>query len=392
MRTKKRFDLSTLTKFFAVVLAGTLIAAACGGDDSDGDASSESSQSSESSSGAAGEVALGNLGSPSDFQDVTEFCGTEELTIGLADGFQNSWRQIALAELEAEAAKCSNIKEVIYTNAQGDTQKLLTDIDAMVSQGVDILITFPDAGDAMLPTLRDAEAAGTTVVIWATTTLGGELGVDYSVVASDVEKENGRTWATWMVDALDGEGNVIFLGGTPGNPTSLAEAEGIREVFDEHPGMVLLEGPVDTNWDVAETQRVTGGLLTQYDQIDGVISDFGAASVGGIRAFQAADRPLPPWATNDSNELGCLFHEVTDDEPDFQLATVSGRNWLVRLGLRKGLAVHNGIASSEPALVQLPLFEDTLNSLDAQCNTDLPPDAILSSQLTLDELTAIFEG
>lgn len=386
---------SKLTKVFALLLTTALLAAACGGSDSAGSEESDSSEdsSAESTEGAgAGEVALNNLGSPDDFQSVTDFCGDEELTIGLADGYQNSWRQIALAELEAEAAKCPNIKEVVYVNAQGDSTKLLTDIDAMVSQGVDIIITFPDFGDAMLPTLREAEEAGTTVVIWATTTLGGEIGTDYSVVASDVEVENGKTWANAMVSALGGEGNVIFLGGTPGNPTSIAEAEGIKEVFAENPGMTLLEGPVDTNWDVAETQKVMAGLLTQYDQIDGIISDFGAASVGAIRAFQAADRPLPAWATNDSNELGCLFHEVTADEPAFSLATISGRNWLIRLGLRKGLAVHNGLASVEPALVQLPLFEDTANGLEAQCNEDLPPDAILSSQLTLDELTAIFEG
>lgn len=367
-------------KLAGLVLVTGLVAASCGDDTSGGDSAGD----------GGGEVAVDNVGTPDEFQDVTEFCGDEDITVGLADGAQNSWRQISRAELEAEAAQCPNIAEVVYSNAQGDTQKLLSDIDAMVAQGVDIIITFPDAGDALLPTLRSAEDAGATVVIWASTTLEGELGTDYSVVASDVEKENGRTWAEWMVEALDGEGDVVFLGGTPGNPASIAEAEGIEEVFDEHPGMTLLEGPVDTNWDVAETQQVMAGLLTQYDEIDGVISDFGAASVGAIRAFEQADRDLVPLATNDSNELGCLYEELSPDEPGFELATVSGRNWLIRLGLRKGLAVHNGIESTEPALVQLPLFEDTINGQDAQCSPDLPPDAILSSELSEDELAELF--
>ena len=111
-------------------------------------------------------------------------------------------------------------------------------------------------------------------------------------------------------------------------------------------------------------------------------------------AFVAAGRQIPLWAAQDANELGCFWQEHKADNPNFQMGNVSGRNWIVRLALRKAVAAVQGIPNDEPSIIELPLVEDSFSSdakLQPACDKGLPPDALLSSGLTTDELKALFK-
>jgi ribose transport system substrate-binding protein len=287
---------------------------------------------------------VGRIGDASELITIDKVCGDKPIRVALVDGFGgNSWRRITRAEFEDEAAKCANIKEIIYVDGQNNPQKTISDLQGLVAQGVEAIVVFPDAGPAMLPAIRQAFKAGTSIVAY-TASPGGTPGQDYVDFIAPNTPNDGASWAQWIADQLGGKGKVVFLGGTPGNLQSQAELEGIQKVFAKYPDIELLGGrPIDTNWDPAETQKVVAGLLTQYPQIDGIISDYGGGSVGGIRAFLTAGRPLPAWAANDANEFACLWYDNKDANPNYKIMTVSSRTWLVRVALRKALAHAQGI-------------------------------------------------
>lgn len=336
------------------------------------------------------------VGKPADMQDMAQFCGTKEIKVALADGYgANSWRKITRAEFEAEAKKCPNITEVRYTDAQGNVQKAISDIQGLVAQEFDVILVFPDGGEAVVRAMRKATAVGAVVIPYMVgPNFPGERGKDFEMVVTESVEANGRVKAQWIADHLKGKGNVIVLGGTPGNPTSAAEAVGWKEVFAKYPDIKVLEGPVTTNWDPAETQRVMSGLLAKYPQIDAVYSDYGLGSMGALRAFVAAGRKVPLWAAQDANELGCFWQEHKADNPDFQMGNVSGRNWIVRLALRKAVAATQGIDNTEPSIIELPLVEDSFSAdpkLQPACDKSLPSDALLSSGLSVEELKALFK-
>jgi ribose transport system substrate-binding protein len=365
------------------VAATTLLAACSTG------APAERSSSEEAVEGQE----IGIVGTQDEIQDISQFCGDEEISVALADGFGgNSWRRITRALFEAEAAKCPNITEVLYTDAQGDTQKAISDINSLVAQGVDVIVTFVDGGEALLPTIQKATAAGVAVVPFVGSP-GGEPGTDYvDFVAEDIATY-GENLARWTIEAMGGEGNLVMLGGIAGNSYSQGVYDGVAAVAAEYPGVTLLEdGPVTTDWEPGKTQQVVAGLLTNYGTIDGVVADYGGGSVGGIRAFIAAGQPLPVWSANDSNEFACLWYEYRDTNPEFQVATESSRNWVVTVALHKGLAAANGILNEEPSIYNLEIIEDSTNpDMAPRCEETLPPDAILSSGLSVEQLSALFE-
>jgi ribose transport system substrate-binding protein len=335
---------------------------------------------------------VGRIGNVDELVTMDKVCGSKPIRVALVDGFGgNSWRRITRAEYEDEAKKCPNIKEVLYSDGQNNPQKTISDIQSLVAQGVEAIVVFPDAGPAMLPAIRAAHKAGVAIVAY-TASPGGKPGMDYLDFIAPNTPSDGATWAKWVAKTLNGQGKVVFLGGTPGNLQSQAELEGIKKVFADYPKIELLGGgPVDTNWDPAETQRVVSGLLTRYPEIDAIISDYGGGSVGGIRAFINAKRPLVPWAANDANEFACLWQENKGANPNYQMMTVSSRTWLVRVALRKAVAKAEGVDDPEPSIVNQPVVEDSTDpKLPPKCDSSLPPDAIFSSQLPADKLKAVF--
>jgi ribose transport system substrate-binding protein len=337
---------------------------------------------------------VGAVGTQDQIEDISRYCGDGPLTVALADGFGgNSWRKITRAVFEAEAAKCPNIEKVLYTDAQGDTQKAISDVNSLVAQGVDVIVTFVDGGEALLPTIRKATQAGVKVVPFVGSP-GGEPGKDYvDFVAEDITTY-GRSLADWTIDAMGGKGNLVMLGGIAGNSYSQGVYDGVKEAAAEHPGVKLLnpDGPISTDWEPGKTQQVVAGLITKYGTIDGIVSDYGGGSVGGIRAFIAADKPLPAWSANDSNEFACLWYDHRKENPTYQVATESSRNWVVAVALHKGLAAANGILNEEPSIYDLQIIEDSRKAdMAPKCEKDLPPDAILSSGLTVDQLEALFQ-
>lgn len=329
------------------------------------------------------DMAPNKKGGIGDMQDISKFCGTKPLKVAYSDGWGgNYWRHITRAEFENEAAKCPNIKEVRYTDGEFKAEKQIADIRGLIAQKFDVIVVFADTGVAQLKVMKQATDAGIAVVPFSTGDAPfGELGTDYTVRVTETQIGLGKMLAEWMVKTLGGKGNVIVQGGTPGNPMTSSQAVGWREVFNNNPGIKVLEGPVDTNWDPALAQKVTAAEIAKYPQIDGMMAE----TTGPIRAFLAAGKPVPAWAGQDLNDLSCLWQDNHASNPTFKLATASAHTWLVRLALRKGLAAANGMANTEPSLIDLPYSEDSTSSdpkLKVKCDKSLPPTAIPSAMLS----------
>lgn len=322
----------------------------------------------------------------------TAFCGTKQITLGIQDGFGvNAWSQASMAAVRSEAAKCPNVKTIVQIG-EGSLQTSITQINSMVAQQANAIVVIPDFGQSELPALRSATQAGVKVVAWAADP-GGTAGQDYLSYVDWSSPSAGTLWAQWMVTALKGKGNVVFIGGPAGNPVTTGQLGSIVKVFAANPGMKLLTGnsswPV-TNWDPATAQQVMSSLLARYPQIDGVISDYGTDALAATRAFTAAGRSLVPIATLDANGLGCLYQQDKSTQTALQLATISSRNWLGRIAARKAIAAAEGVPDNEPSIFNLPLIENSLSgdsALAPVCDSAAPQDVYDSDKITAAQLS-----
>jgi ribose transport system substrate-binding protein len=317
------------------------------------------------------------------------FCGTKPITLGIEDAFGvNAWSQNSMAAVRSEAALCPNVKQIVAIGG-GDLQKTISDVNGFTAQGVNAIVLIPDFGKAQLPSIQQATAAGAKVVPWGSDP-GGQIGKDYTTYVDWIGASTGRAWATWMVEALHGKGNVVMLGGPAGNSATTEFFPQVVAVFKKHPGIKLLTGTSTwevTNWDPATAQKAMGALLAKYPKIDGVISDYGTDALAAMRAFQAANRTPVPIATLDTNGLACLYQKLHKTDPAFQIATTSGHNWMGRIAARKAIAAAEGLPNQEPSRMALPFYEDTLHGKTATCVAGRSPDAYISNQLSTAQLS-----
>jgi ribose transport system substrate-binding protein len=320
----------------------------------------------------------------------TSFCGSKPIVLGIHDGWGIwGWSKASMAAVRSEAAKCTNVKQIVAIG-QGDLQKSITDISGMVSQGANAIVILANLGKAELPAIKDATAAGVKVVPWAADP-GGVKGKDYVDFVDQDPVAAGAALAEWMAKALHGEGNVVYLGGPPGNPVSTHTLQGAVEALKKYPKISLLTGHDDwavTNWDPAESQKTMTALLAKYPKIDGIINDEdGFAATGVLRAYESAGRPMVPMAIIEANQLACDYARMKPKNPGFELGTESARNWLGRIAARKAIAAAEGVKDDEPSTYPMPIYEDTLGGKEPTCDPKLPPDAYLSSQFTAEELS-----
>ena len=313
----------------------------------------------------------------------TAFCGTQPLTLGIQDGFGiNAWSQESMAAVRSEAAKCPNVKTIVQIG-EGNLQTSISQVNSMVAQGAKAIVVIPDFGQAELPAIKAATNAGVKVVPWGADP-GGTAGQDYVSYVDWNSGYAGTLWAEWMVKTLGGKGNVVMLGGPAGNPVTTAQLASVVAVFAKNPGMHLLTGDTSwavTNWDPSQAQQVAGSLLAKYPAINGVISDYGTDALAMTRAFAAAGRPLVPVATLEANGLGCLFQQKTA-AGNFQLATISSRNWLGRIAVRKAIAAAEGLSDNEPSTFSLPIIENSLGGPAPVCASSEPADYYNSNKIS----------
>jgi ribose transport system substrate-binding protein len=73
---------------------------------------------------------------------------------------------------------------------------------------------------------------------------------------------------------------------------------------------------------------------------------------------------------------------VSKTNPQFQLATISSRNWLGRVAARKAIAAAEGLPNKEPSRYSLPFFENSVSGQAPVCVPSAAPDFYSSNKLT----------
>jgi ABC-type sugar transport system substrate-binding protein len=299
-----------------------------------------------------------------------------DITVALADGFgENFWRQMTHMEFVLQALTYPEIGKIIYITSLGDTARSITDFRSLVAQDVDIIVGFPDAGDALLPAVRDATDAG---IIYITHSYGkiGEPGKDYpTFVAEDVCKL-GELFAETMNTEV-GSGKIAFLGGTPGNALSAYWQSCEEPKLNKDISVV---GKADTSWTQQGVLEAVSGLISQNPDIKGYSYEAADSFLGGVRAYQAANLPLDIVLTLRTDEMSLFCEWEKIDDPNFNVFYASGGNYQSRIALTAAMMKLKGYELPADGII-LPTVMRQLTK--GTCNPDIPQEASVSSLIPI---------
>ncbi len=296
----------------------------------------------------------------------------------LADGFGgNVARQLFKMEFILQALTYPDIGEIIYTDANLDTQKAISDVRAMIAQGCTVIVSYPDAADALLPAYRAATEKGIQVALWANAGIGTP-GTDYLTFSGTDQCAIGKAYAAAMNEALPEGGEIALLGGTPGNTQSPQWQKCEKEALNPN---VKVVAEADTSWTRQGTFEAVSQILAAHPNIKGYSYDYGDAFVGAIRAYEAANKPLDIIATvhSDDNPFLCAWKEAGN--PNFDARHFVAFFTQGRIALTAGM-MENAGAEVPPELI----VGAGLKKVDeSSCRSDIPadgsPSALIPAEL-----------
>ncbi|WP_180900759.1 ABC transporter substrate-binding protein [Martelella soudanensis] len=307
----------------------------------------------------------------------------EKFTIGYDNYFNgNSWSVQLSKEFEAEAERHRDEVDVVYTESELKADKQVSNIEDMITRGVDAVILTPISPTAVIPVLKKAEAKGIRIVLLASTIRSD----DYDALVTVDDVDFGKAGAEWLADKLDGKGRIIALNGISGISASDDRWTGAKAVFEEYPDIEVIS-VVDAGWDYAKAKVAVSNLLAANPEIDGVWSQGGSMTLGAIDAFEAAQRPLVPMTGEDNN--GYLKRWTALEADGFESVAPSKPTWLGSEALLVALDLLQGEEVEKNKVYDVPMI--TSENLGEFTRDDLSDSFWANTRLSDEQVRATFQ-
>ena len=307
-----------------------------------------------------------------------------KLTVAYLEQFgENVYRQMSHMEFILQALTYPQVGKIIYSSAHLDFNKAFADWKAAIAQGVDLIVTYPDFGDAMIPVMKQATDAGIPVATYAWGYVS-DPGKNYLTVVGEDTCALGKTYAYVMNNQVK-SGKIAFLGGFPGNPLSegwqKCEAPALKSSID-----VVAKEP--TNWDPSKVQQVVAGILAKNPDIKGWSYEYGLGmGQGGYAAYKAAGKPFDTVLTlrTDDVGMGCLFNQLKN--PKLQMYYYTSGNTQIRVAFTAAMMKLKG--AKIPTQIVFPIQLQNQRVRDS-CVKGYPQEASATSLIPLSLLHKMY--
>lgn len=185
----------------------------------------------------------------------------------------------------AEKAKADSSLSVIYTDANGDINKQLDQIDNFIAQKVDAMILMPVDYAGIVPGVKKANDAGIPVI-----TLGIQAESGKTTFVGSKNYDAGRMQGEFMKEKLPKDAKILYLQGVPGLYHSKERWEGFKAAcLDQRPDVKLLAS-LPGDYDRAKGMQVTEDWIQTFPQFDAIIAANDQMALGAIQALKAANR------------------------------------------------------------------------------------------------------
>ena len=279
-----------------------------------------------------------------------------EVKIFASAGFEgNTWMDASLNLLQA-MSKTKAYKDRVdfeVQSARGNAQTQIQQINAMVQAGADVIISWAISPTALNRAIRNACRRGVIFITWdaeVTEPCAYHVGINQDWA--------GAGPAEWLVEELGGKGNIVFMGGIPGNMVDLRRNAAAKAVFSDFEGIKII-ADTPSMWNNATAkQKLTEIVATHgWDQIDGLWTQTGCYVFTQMQVDAGRQDNLKPCAGNGTNghRVAQLKAGTTDGAYGLRSASMGSPPWAAPLAFKLAVAIHDGADVPKFTEIRMPL-------------------------------------
>ena len=281
---------------------------------------------------------------------------TDGFVVGFSNGYWgNTWRAQMIEDFEKQAEKYKSegiLADYMVSNTESDAAEQLNQINAMIDAGVDASMI-----DAVSPTtIRSAVERAKKEGILVVVTNDPAAYEDTICVCGD-----NYSWqmiqAKWMVEQLNGKGNIVVISGVAGNSADTFRQKANDDVLANYPDIKILAS-APGSWSQTEAQSVMTTFLSSYDNIDAVLEQ-DVMGEGVLKAYENAGK-TPTIMTGDYTKS---FLQKWSEMPDLNTIGVSYAPGNAVPALDVTIRLLQGKTLKEDVLEPNPMDENLINTI-----------------------------
>lgn len=189
---------------------------------------------------------------------------------------------VSMADAAEAKAKEMGV-ELTIVDAGNDVAKQSTDIEDLITSGIDVLIINPEDSASVGPSVQSAIDAGIKVIAVDRVVEGAEvdtyIGTDNVVAAEGAGKE--------LLNHISSEDEVIILEGVPGASSSIDRYDGFMKALE---GKAKIVATQTANYDRTEGMTVAENLLQAHPNVKAIVAANDEMALGAIEAVNASGK------------------------------------------------------------------------------------------------------
>ena len=211
----------------------------------------------------------------------------EKIIIGFSQATMNSAWRIAMADGNKKyAAEHYPDVELIFTDGQNQAAKQVSDVSSLMTQRIKVLIISPVQAEPLTSIVKQVMDANIPVV-----TLDREVNTKVTCRIGAQNRPIGVDAGKFLIEKLNGAGNVIEIEGTVGASATTDRHEGFRDALRQAPRMrVVADQFCDYLREPA--MKFVEDTLKRFGpgQIQAIYSHNDAMALGAVQVVEAAGR------------------------------------------------------------------------------------------------------
>ena len=199
------------------------------------------------------------------------------------DPSESGYRTANVNDLKSKFTKENGYDATFYYSLKNEDQ--ITQAEKMITDGVQYLLLSAAGTSGWDGVLKQAQKAGTKVILFDRTIDASEDLYEASVV-SDMAKE-GEMAASWLKNQNLGEYNIIHIQGVMGSSAQVGRSGAVDTYAKENGWNIVIQQTA--NWDEATAQQIVQSAIDSGKKFNVIYAENDGMAKGAVAALDAAN-------------------------------------------------------------------------------------------------------